>query len=246
MAKSKGNVVDPEYMISEYGTDTTRLFLLFAAPPERDLEWSDQGVMGGHRFLHRLWTLAHNLLPDIQKATPYAGSGADLPSGLAEFRHKVHQTIHKVGGDIEDRFHFNTAIAAVMELINAFYQAVEDLGGEQAAPPVFREALEAVLQLLYPMVPHITEELWAELGYNTSLLLAPWPQAQAEALAEAARTVVIQINGKVRSRLMVPAGKSDREIEDAALNDPVVQKWLEGRPPKRVVVARGKLVNIVI
>ncbi|MDD5642592.1 MAG: class I tRNA ligase family protein, partial [Syntrophales bacterium] len=246
MAKSKGNVVDPEYMIDEYGTDTTRLFLLFAAPPERDLEWSDQGVMGGHRFLHRLWTLAHNLLPDIRKATPYEGGGADLPAGLGEFRHKVHQTIQKVSGDIEDRFHFNTAIAAVMELINTFYQAVEEHAGQKGAPAVFREALEAVLKLLYPMVPHITEEIWEALGYNTSLLLAPWPQAQAEALVEAARTVVIQINGKVRNRLVVPAGKSDREIEDLALTDPVVQKWLEGRPPKRVVVARGKLVNIVI
>ncbi|MBI4795337.1 MAG: leucine--tRNA ligase [Deltaproteobacteria bacterium] len=246
MAKSKGNVVDPDELIQAYGTDTTRLFLLFAAPPERDLEWSDQGVMGGHRFLHRLWTLAHNLLPDIKETAPYQGTGADLPAGLGEFRHKVHQTIQKVTGDIEDRFHFNTAIAAVMELINAFYQGVEDHSQEEKALPVFREALEAVLKLLYPMVPHITEELWEALGYNTSLQLTPWPQAQAEALVEAARTVVVQINGKVRSRLMVPAGQSDREIENAALNDPVIQKWLQGRPPKKVVVARGKLVNIVI
>jgi leucyl-tRNA synthetase len=158
----------------------------------------------------------------------------------------VHQTIQKVTGDIEDRFHFNTAIAAVMELINAFYQAVEDHAPEDQALPVFREALEAVLKLLYPMVPHITEELWENLGYNTSLQLAAWPQAQAEALVEAARTVVIQINGKVRSRISVPAGHGDQQVQDAALNDPVIQKWLQGRPPKRVVVARGKLVNIVI
>jgi leucyl-tRNA synthetase len=246
MAKSKGNVVDPEYMIKEYGTDTTRLFLLFAAPPEKDLEWSDQGVLGGHRFLHRLWTLAQKLLPGIKKVAPYQGTGADLAAGLGEFRHKVHQSIRKVTADIEDRFHFNTAIAAVMELINAFYEAVESLALEPSAPAVFREALEAILKLLYPMVPHISEELWQDLGYNTFLQLAPWPQAQAEALVEAARTVVIQINGKVRSRVVVPASQSDRQIEAAALNDPVVQKWLQGRSPKRVVVARGKLVNIVI
>jgi leucyl-tRNA synthetase len=246
MAKSKGNVVDPEYMINEYGTDTTRLFLLFAAPPERDLEWSDQGVLGGHRFLHRLWTLAQKLLPNIKKAAPYQGTGADLAAGLGEFRHKVHQTIRKVSADIEDRFHFNTAIAAVMELINAFYEAADSFSRQPSAPAVFREALEAILKLLYPMVPHITEELWQNLGYNTSLQLSPWPRPQAEALVEAARTVVIQINGKVRSRLMVPSGQSDRQIEAAALQDPVVQKWLQGRPPKRVVVARGKLVNIVI
>jgi leucyl-tRNA synthetase len=246
MAKSKGNVVDPNDMIQAYGTDTTRLFLLFAAPPERDLEWSDQGVMGGHRFLHRLWTLAHNLLPGIKEAAPHQGTGADLSGGLGEFRRKVHQTIQKVTGDIEDRFHFNTAIAAVMELINAFYQAADDHARDDKALPVFREALEAVLLLLYPMVPHITEELWEALGYNTSLQLAPWPQAEAAALAEAARTVVIQINGKVRSRITVAAGLSDREMEQAALNDPVIQKWLQGRTPKKMVVARGKLVNIVI
>ena len=246
MAKSKGNVVDPNDMIQAYGTDTTRLFLLFAAPPERDLEWSDQGVMGGHRFLHRLWTLALNLMPEIRKAAPYQGAGDDLPAGLGEFRHKVHQTIQKVTADIEDRFHFNTAIAAVMELINAFYQAVEDHAREQLAPPIFREALEAVLKLLYPMVPHITEELWEALGYNTSLQLTSWPQAQAEALVEAARTVVVQVNGKVRSRLVVSASLSDRELENAALQDLVIQKWLQGKAPKKVVVARGKLVNIVI
>jgi leucyl-tRNA synthetase len=246
MAKSKGNVVDPDDMIKAYGTDTTRLFLLFAAPPERDLEWSDQGVLGGHRFLHRLWALGHNLLPGVKEAAKYEGDGAGLSPGLGEFRRLAHQTIHKVSADIEDRFHFNTAIAAVMELVNAFYQAVERHAGEDQALSVFREALEAVLLLLYPMVPHITEELWEKLGYNIPLQLAPWPQARPEALRAAAVTVVIQINGKVRSRIVIPAGSTDREIEEAALNDAAVQRWLQGRSPQRVVVARGKLVNIVI
>ena len=133
MAKSKGNVVDPEYMIAEYGTDTTRLFLLFAAPPEKDLEWSDQGVAGSARFLHRLWNLVQDLLPEFKGVAPYRGPGTELSSELSEFRHKVHATIKKVTDDIEDSFHFNTAIAAVMELVNAFYLAAEQKPREAAA-----------------------------------------------------------------------------------------------------------------
>ncbi|MGB8992392.1 MAG: leucine--tRNA ligase [Desulfobaccales bacterium] len=246
MAKSKGNVVDPEYLIAEYGTDTTRLFLLFAAPPEKDLEWSDQGVAGSSRFLHRLWNLVHELLPDLQGVEAYHGAGAALSSELAEFRHKVHATIKKVTEDIEDSFHFNTAIAAVMELVNAFYLAVENVPKDDTALRVFREAVEAILLLVSPMVPHLTEELWQALGHTTPLLEVPWPQAQAEALTVAAFTVVIQVNGKVRSRLEVPASATAEDIQNLALADPVIGKWLQGKPPKKVILARRKLVNIVV
>ncbi len=126
MSKSKGNVVDPSDLIQNYGTDTTRLFLLFAAPPERDLEWSDQGVAGAHRFLHRVFTLTHTILPDIKGVSAYRGTGADLKPGAQELRRKVHQAIQKVTDDIEERFHFNTAIATVMELVNTFYQTAGD------------------------------------------------------------------------------------------------------------------------
>jgi leucyl-tRNA synthetase len=245
MAKSKGNVVDPEYMIEQYGTDTTRLFLLFAAPPEKDLEWSDQGVAGCHRFLQRLWALAHSLLPDLKEVPAYQGTGSELPTGLAEFRQKVHQTIKKVTDDIEDRFHFNTAIAAVMELVNSFYQTLESLPRERLAFTVWREALEAILKLIYPMVPHVAEELWGALGRGESLQLAPWPQPQAEALVESAFTLVIQVNGRVRSRLVVPASATEEQIKNWALNDPNIQKWTQGKAIKRLVLARGKLVNIV-
>ncbi len=246
MAKSKGNVVDPEYMIAEYGTDTTRLFLLFAAPPEKDLEWSDQGVAGSARFLQRLWNLVQDLLPDLQGVPPYQGAGTELPEGLSEFRHKVHATIKKVTEDIEDSFHFNTAIAAVMELVNAFYLAVENLPKEQTTLRVFREAVEAVLLLVSPMVPHIAEELWQALGHTTLLLEVPWPQAQAEALTVSTLTVVIQVNGKVRSRLQVPASATDEDLKNLALADPAVAKWLQGQPPKKVILARRKLVSIVV
>jgi leucyl-tRNA synthetase len=245
MAKSKGNVVDPEYMIEQYGTDTTRLFLLFAAPPEKDLEWSDQGVAGCHRFLQRLWALAHSLLPHLKEVPAYQGTGGELPAGLADFRQKVHQTIKKVTDDIEDRFHFNTAIAAVMELVNSFYQSLESLPRERLAFTVWREALEAILKLVYPMVPHVAEELWGALGQGGSLQLAAWPQPQAEALVESAFTLVVQVNGKVRSRLQVPAAATEEQIKNWALNDPNIQKWTEGKAIKRVVLARGRLVNIV-
>jgi len=246
MAKSKGNVVDPEYMIAEYGTDTTRLFLLFAAPPEKDLEWSDQGVAGSARFLHRLWNLVQDLLPEIKSVKPYQGAGTELSSDLSEFRHKVHATIKKVTEDIEDSFHFNTAIAAVMELVNAFYLAAENLPKDEITLRVFREAVEAILLLVSPMVPHIAEELWQALGHTSLLLEVPWPQPQAEALTVSTLTVVVQVNGKVRSRLQVPAAASDEDIKNRALADPVIAKWLAGGPPKKVILARRKLVNIVV
>ncbi|MGC2432860.1 MAG: class I tRNA ligase family protein, partial [Desulfobaccales bacterium] len=246
MAKSKGNVVDPEYLIQEYGTDTTRLFLLFAAPPERDLEWSDQGVAGCHRFLHRLWNLVNSLLPELQQVAAYAGDGRGLAPDLQEFRHKVHRTIKKVTDDIEDSFHFNTAIAAVMELVNSFYLAAENLPRDTAAQEVFREAVEAIILLLNPMVPHLAEELWQALGHQTSLQQCCWPEARAEALEECAFTLVVQVNGKVRSRLVAPVTATAAEITDMALADPAIQKWLQGPAPRRVVPVKDKLNRIVL
>ncbi len=247
MAKSKGNVVDPENLIQAHGTDTTRLFLLFAAPPEKDLEWSDQGVAGASRFLQRLWALVHTLLPDIGRVSAYQGKGDDLPPALWDFRHKLHKTIKKVTDDIEDSFHFNTAIAAVMELVNAFYQAAENLDRDDRTKEVFREAVEAILLLINPMVPHIAEELWEALGHTASLQEVPWPQAQPQALAESFFTVVVQVNGKVRCTIKVNTAISDAEIKTEALHDPTIQKWLQGREPRKIILTPNrKLVNIVV
>ena len=205
MAKSKGNVVDPEYMIDEYGTDTTRLFLLFAAPPERDLEWSDQGVAGRPASCTASGTWSRTCCRTLKGVAPYQGPGAESPPDSAEFRHKVHADHQK--GDRGYR--------GLLPLQHRHRRG--DGTGERLLPgsgepapgaaalAVFREALEAILLLLNPMVPHIAEELWQALGHTTLLLDVPWPQAQAEALAVAALTVVIQVNGKVRSRLVVPA-----------------------------------------
>jgi leucyl-tRNA synthetase len=148
--------------------------------------------------------------------------------------------------DIEDSFHFNTAIAAVMELVNAFYLATENLAWDQVTLRVFKEAVEAILLLSNPMVPHIAEELWQTLGHDASLQACCWPEAQVEALAESTFTLVVQVNGKVRSTLVVPTAATDGEIKDWALNDPAIQKWLKDGPPQRVVLARRKLVNIVV
>lgn len=249
MSKSKGNVVDPDDMIQEFGADTTRLFCLFAAPPEKDLEWSEQGVAGCARFLQRAWILAHDLLAHLGGVKPYAGPGPELPRGLRGLRRKVHQTIQRVTADIESRFHFNTAIAALMELVNELYLAREipeihpQTGPRVAA--VWREALESLVIMLSPMVPHFAEELWQALGYSTSVLQAAWPQVQPEALAAETRLVVIQINGKLRSKIEVPAEAGDDELRQLALEDQRIQELIQGKKPKRVIVARQKLVNIV-
>ncbi|MBM4296008.1 MAG: leucine--tRNA ligase, partial [Deltaproteobacteria bacterium] len=246
MAKSKGNVVDPDDLIQQYGTDTTRLFLLFAAPPEKDLEWSDQGVAGAHRFLNRLWNLVHSLSPDLKAVQPFQGKGSDLSAAQWEFWHKIHRTIKRVTQDIEDDFHFNTAIAAAMELVNAFYLAAEELPRNDLTLSLFREGAEAILKLVNPMVPHIAEELWETLGNRQSLQLQAWPRANPQGLEESAYTLVVQVNGKVRSRIVVTASMSDEQIENAALTDQTIEKWLQGKAPQRVVMARRKLVNIVI
>jgi leucyl-tRNA synthetase len=245
MAKSKGNVVDPNDMIRTYGTDTTRLFLLFAAPPEKDLEWSDQGVAGCHRFLHRVWTLVHTMLPDIKEMPAYQGTGGDLAPELAELRHKLHATIKKVTDDIEERFHFNTAIAAVMELTNAFYKAAETLPRERLTFLVYREAVEAMLKLLNPMVPHLAEDLWQALGFSRSLQTEAWPAARGEALQESTFTLVIQINGKVRDQMSVPVSATEEHLQELAVKRPKIQDWLAGKEVKKKIYVPGKLLNIV-
>jgi leucyl-tRNA synthetase len=245
MAKSKGNVVDPNDLIEHFGTDTTRLFLLFAAPPERDLEWSDQGVAGCHRFLNRVWSLVNSLLPDIQGVPAYRGGGEELFPDLWDLRHKLHKTIAKVTADIEGDFHFNTAIAAVMELVNAFYPARDSLPREEVTKAVFREGVETMLKLLNPMVPHLAAELWERLGYQTSLQQEAWPEAQPEALVEPFFELVVQVNGKVRSRIKVHTSGSQAVMEQEALGE--VRKWLADKAPKKIVWARNrKLVNIVV
>ncbi|MBW2428571.1 MAG: leucine--tRNA ligase [Deltaproteobacteria bacterium] len=245
MSKSKKNVIDPNILLDKYGADTTRFFCLFAAPPERDLEWSEQGVEGGFRFLNRVWRLASVLMDTIKDVKSFDGNPDSLDSELRELYRKTHQTIHKVTKDIEDRFHFNTAISAIMELFNTLSAA--DLKNDHRAKlPVLRFAMESITLLLAPIVPHYAEELWEALGNQSSVLLAAWPQFREDALEKDVLLIVVQVNGKLRSRFQAPADADDASIKEMALADERIQKFIGDKEIKKVIVVKNKLVNIVI
>ncbi len=245
MSKSLKNVIDPDYLIEKYGADTARMFCLFASPPEKDLEWSDQGVEGSFRFLGRVWRIVEDYLDDVKDIKPFAGKD-DLEGELKDLRRKTHQTIKKVTDDVDERFHFNTAISAVMELVNVLYQVKRPEKGDARSLSVIKDALETVVILLAPFVPHVTEELWEEMGHRDPLVDAAWPTYDPAAASEEEITIVIQVNGKLRGRLVVPAGESDDKIKELALKDEKTGKFLEGKKPVKVVYVPKKLVNIVI
>ncbi|MCG6879757.1 MAG: leucine--tRNA ligase [Deltaproteobacteria bacterium] len=246
MSKSKKNVVDPQELIDRYGADTVRMFCLFASPPDKDLEWSEQGVEGSHRFLLRIWRLVVDNLEDLKTVNAF-DEKSELKEPLKSVHRKTHETIKKVSDDIENRFHFNTAISAVMELVNETNQFLN--AGEQRnaiAWSVVRKAVETTIILLSPVAPHITDHLWKMMGHEGFLLNAPWPDFREEALVTEKKLIILQVNGKVRSRIEVAASSSDEEIEALALADEKVQRHLKGKPVKRVIVVQKKLVNVVI
>ena len=245
MSKSKKNVIDPNTLLERYGADTTRLFCLFAAPPEKDLEWSEQGVDGGYRFLNRIWRLAADWMDTVQGVSAYDGGLDALDEALQAVFRKTHQAIRKVTRDIEERFHFNTAISAIMELFNEMALVGRETPHPEQAR-VMRLAFESLTLLLSPIVPHIAEELWAALGRPESILLARWPEWRAEALEQAAVLIVIQVNGKLRSRMTVAVDAADEALKAQALADENVRKFIQGKSVKKVVVVKNKLVNIVI
>jgi len=244
MSKSKGNVVDPNELIERYGADTVRLFSLFAAPPDKDLEWNDQGVEGASRFLFRIFRFVMANRDMLKTASTEIVADNLNDSGRALHR-KTHQTIRKVGNDIETRFHFNTAISAVMELTNLLFSATADGAKEEVAPAVIREAVDATLILLSPMTPHLCEELRQEIGHATDLNELSWPVYDEEAAREDEITVVLQVNGKVRSRIQVAPGILEEELKEKAMADPNILKFTEGKTVRKVVVVPKKLVNIV-
>lgn len=247
MSKSKGNVVDPNEMIKRYGADSVRLFCLFAAPPERDFDWSDKGIEGASRFLHRLWRLIQELKGELPTVVPCSVAaddveGLDVARGL---RHKEHVTVQKVGADIQDKFQFNTAIAAVMELVNAISQDKDELRGDERGRKALASSLASTLALLSPVAPHICEELWQQLGHGTRLAEEAWPEYAEDALLLDEVEVVVQVNGKLRARITVPSRAASEDIKAKALGQPNVCKHLEGKSVKKVVVIPGKLVNVV-
>ena len=246
MSKSKGNVVDPDDLIRRYGADTARLFSLFAAPPEKDLDWNDRGVEGASRFLNRVWRFVTRHLAELRGAGPAAPAALSGP-GRA-FRRIIHETIRRVTDDIEKDVHFNTAISAVMELVNALHdfepESMDAMPREERGA-LLREGVETALLLLGPVCPHVTEELWSRLGHGESLFRRPWPVADPAAVEREEITIVVQVDGRVRSRLTVHAAAGEGEIRERALGDGKVTPWLDGRRVAKVVVVPGRIVNIV-
>jgi leucyl-tRNA synthetase len=244
MSKSKKNIVDPEELVTAYGADTARLFTLFAAPPEKDLEWSDQGVEGAFRFLSRLWRFVSQnremLLVDDADLGQLNGAAE-----LRDLRRMIHRTIKKVTDDIDGRFHFNTAIAAIMELFNALSIAASHDGGRLAAP-VIRDGMKTIIQLLYPFVPHLMSELWQKLNKSQPLDQIPWPEYSPEALEEEQLLIVLQVNGKVRGKMTVPADIQRDQVETDALAEPRVKAFIGGKKVQRIVYVPRRLVNIVL
>ena len=246
MSKSTKNVIDPQTLVDRYGADTVRMFCLFASPPERDLEWSDEGVEGAWRFLNRVWRLVFENRQTLSNEKPYDAI-QPLSPDLHNIHQKTHQTIKKVTEDIENRFHFNTAISAVMELFNTVNQFISNEKEiSELASSVIKEAVDTMVILLHPVVPHITEELWRALGHSDSLAIVSWPTYREEALRKETYLIVIQVNGKLRSRIEIPVSLNEKEIQDLALKDKRVQHFIQDKEIKRVIVVQKKLVNIVV
>jgi leucyl-tRNA synthetase len=239
MSKSKGNGVDPQSLVERYGADTARLFMMFAAPPEQSLEWSDEGVEGAFRFMKRLWRAVYQHVG----AGPAGSLDADaLTAAQRDLRRQVHETLAKVTVDIGRRRTFNTAIAAVMELMNALGR-FEDRSTQGRA--VVQEALEIVVLVLSPVVPHACHALWHELGHAQAVVDAPWPATDPRALERESVEVVVQVNGKLRGRVTVPVDADEAAVRQAALADPNVQRFMEGRPLRKFIYVPGKLANVV-
>jgi leucyl-tRNA synthetase len=240
MSKSKNNGIDPQTLIEKFGADTARLFTMFAAPPEDTLEWSDAGVEGAHRFLRRLWKLAAD---HVNAGLPPPADVTNLPPALKDLRRQTHQTLAKVTDDIGRRRTFNTAIAAVMELINAVAKLQAD---SAAARAVRHEALEIIVAALAPIVPHICHRLWQALGHREAVIDAHWPRVDDSALQRDRLELVVQVNGKLRGRVSVAAAAGDDQVRAEALADDNVQRHIAGKAVKKVIVVPGKLVNIVV
>ncbi len=259
MSKSKGNVVDPDDMLQRYGADALRLYVMFVAPPEKEVEWSDTGLEGSWRFLARVWRIVEHWSASARQA-PTGGVPADLSEAERALRRKTHETIGRVTVDIDERIHLNTPVSALMELVNELYAFSDQSelgapGGRGEAPgpatraatcAVIRETVEALVLMLSPFAPHTCEELWERLGHAESLVTAPWPAFDPELARHDEIVIPVQVNGKLRGRLTVPADVADDRLRELALADAAVQAHVAGRTVRKVIVAKGKLVSVVV
>ena len=240
MSKSKGNTVDPQGLIAEYGADTVRLFIMFAAPPEQSLEWSDSGVEGSFRFLKRLWRQVHLHVDAGKTATVF--DKQSLTGAEKELRRHLHHAIEKVTDDIGRRHHFNTAIATNMELLNTLSKFKGEGDNSEA---IRQETLESIVLMLFPIVPHICQQLWRDLGMTEDINCL-WPTLDKSALVQDELQMIVQVNGKLRAKIMVASDASKESIEELALAEPNVVRFLEGKTVKKVIVVPKKLVSIVV
>ena len=244
MSKSRGNVISPDDMVVRYGADATRLYSLFAAPPDRDLDWQVDGVAGVSRFLSRVFRLVDRLAP-IARAAEETGTEAPVGVSLTLLR-KLHQTIAKITLDFSGRWHFNTTIAAIMELVNELTAAETALASGEVAPPVVAELLGSLVLLLAPFAPYLAAELWSELGQEGEILRQPWPVSDSAFAKEDEIEIPVQINGKLRAVVRVSADVDKAVIEAAALADPKIVEWLAGKTPAKIIIVPAKLVNLVV
>ncbi len=243
MSKSKGNVVDPADMINTYGADATRLFCLFAAPPEKDMDWSDQGIEGSYRFLGRLWRLVDEL-KDRLKSTEDQADGR--PGNLENIKKKTHHTIKKVTEDIDRRFRFNTAIASMMELVNELYKVKDTIQDNHEDLAVIKEAIENLVIMLSPFVPHIADELWYMLGHQGMLLEHPWPEYDATWAEKSIITLAVQVNGKLRATIDIPKDTSEEDATRTALSEQNVKRFVNNNKVTRVIYVPNRVINIII
>lgn len=246
MSKSKGNVVSPDSLISRYGADTVRLYTLFIGPPERDAEWNDQGIEGASRFLRRLWRRVYEKHDILQSTGMAAKDHSQMTTEERQLWRKTHESIYKVTRDIDTGFHFNTAVSEIMELMNAVDDCDVDATSTIQRKAVYLEAMEAVILLLSPFSPHIAEELWQELGHEPSVLDVKWPVADEAAMERQETEIAVQVNGKLRGRLTVGMDLDDRQVESAVTAWDGIQKYLEGKKIRKVVIVKNKLVNVVV
>jgi leucyl-tRNA synthetase len=258
MSKSKGNVVSPDDMVARYGADATRMYALFAAPPDRDLDWQEDGVAGVSRFLGRVWRIATKYAPVARSG---AGERISQPSGVAlKLLRKLHQTTAKITLDFEGRWHFNTCVAAIMELVNEIQGADAQLAGGEVPAPVVRELLQTLVLLLAPFAPYLAAELWNELGGagtvfhpgdkdpppGTSVLRQPWPKSDPELVKEDEIEIPVQINGKLVSVVRVATDAGSKEIEAAALAEEKVKARTAGKNVVKIIIVPGRAVNLVV
>ena len=245
MSKSKGNIVDPDEILKKFGADVLRLFIIFSSPPDREFAWAEEGLEGCSRFLGRVWTIVHKNLDVFKDGTQKPSNGPQLGESAGRVLRKTHQTIKKVGEDIAVRFHLNTAVSSIMELYNLVRKDGPELKQSSEGRAVLRSALEALVQLLSPFSPHITEELWEKTGHAEILIRTPWPAYDPALAREESVTIVVQVNGKVRDKFEAVRELSEKELEKEALGLPKIQAALGGRPVRKVICVKNKLVSIV-